>query len=230
MKQPRRNFGLDVEKLDINKWQKRTVKKIIKKVRSAGVMRGLLAALRPDSVCVDCGAHYGEEAELLGPTGATVHCFEPDPHSVEILRAKVGHLPNVHIHEAAVAAQEGELKLFRNSTFEKDEEAGSSGSTVVQGNVIADEEHAHIVKAIDFVQFIKGLIEKHGRVDFLKMDIEGAEVEVLEAMIAADVLKHIKLTVVEHHSWLFPEMKARYAALHDISNSQPELNLFLDWS
>lgn len=208
---------------------KRRLRREIKLAGASGIMRGLVAGLGPDSLCVDCGAHYGIVTSQLAATGASVHAFEPDPHSWEELQRNCGKMKNVTLHNAAVAAEKGSLTLYRNARFEGDPDRGSTGSTVLAENRTALADTAITVEAIDLPAFLSGLIKTHGRINFLKMDIEGAEVDLLEKLLETDLLTRINLTVVETHRWLFPQWADRYARLYDAAKTRPECNLYLHW-
>lgn len=219
----------DLSALKLDRKAVRKVRREAKKARAFGVMRGLAAGLRPGDVCIDCGAHYGEETVFLAATGATVHSFEPDPHCWEKLNEAVGTQANVHLHNKAVAAEVGQLELVRSADFARDADRGSTASSVMRPVDGADAGQTITVEAIDFTDFLARLVAEHGQIRFLKMDIEGAEVPVLEALLATDLLTHVNLTVVETHRWLFPEWKARYARLYEAASARPELNLDLTW-
>ena len=66
-----------------------------------------LAALRSGDVALDLGANVGVYTARMAETGATVHAFEPDPDTFARLVKRVGHLPNVVLHQKAVGAGGG---------------------------------------------------------------------------------------------------------------------------
>ncbi len=207
----------------------RTVRRELKLARAHGIMQGLLPGLRAGDVCIDCGAHYGEVSKRLAHTGATVHSFEPDPHSWGRLNSACGDLANVQLHNAAVSTEAGKLTLYRSNEFGDDIDRASTGSSVLKDNAVADADNAVEVEAIDFVSFLEDQIAQSGRVAFLKMDIEGAEIDLLGALVKTDLLTKVGLTVVETHRWLFPNASERYDALHQVANSRPDMNLYLGW-
>lgn len=207
----------------------RRARRQLKLAGAEGIMRGLRAGLGPGCICVDCGAHYGTVTTELAATGATVHAFEPDPHSWGELTKNCGQLENVTLHNAAVATEAGELTLYRNEKFETDRAVGSTGSTILAENVQAKDDDTHKVPAIDLPAFLSGLLDSHGSINFLKMDIEGAELPILEKLVEGDILTRINLTAVETHRWLFPDWRERYARLYEVASARPELNLYLHW-
>ena len=192
----------------------------------SGIVMGLRASLGRGDVCVDFGANVGEITVPLAETGAIVHAFEPDPANFEALTAACSSFDNVVLHEHAVGAEAGEMKLFRSTLSNRNAKLGSTGSTVMAANAIADAENTVDVTVIDAVAFLETLIEQHGRIAFLKMDIEGAELDLVEKLLETDLLKQIGLTVVETHRWLMQGQSKRYEAIEKIADTQPELNLF----
>lgn len=207
----------------------RTVRRELRKARADGILRGVCAMLRPDDVCVDCGANKGEVTEILAETGATVHGFEPDPDIFAELHASYGAQDNVVLHEAAVGPKAGTATFYRSKVSKHHAAKGATGGTLVADNAVADAEQATEVQVADFPAFLSGLIDRHGRVAFLKVDIEGAEIALLDALLAADLLPKVGLTVVETHRWLLPDRAGDYDRLHHLAETRPELNLYLGW-
>ena len=123
--------------------------------------------------------------------GAQVHAFDPTPSSIDML-AKV-HLPDrFYFYPWAITAQDGTLKFYPR--VRKD---GSLSK--VMYTMIA--EAANIKKAIEVPAFsLSSVTTKlgHTHIDLMKMDIEGAEYEVLEGLIASPI-KPQQLLVEFHH-------------------------------
>jgi FkbM family methyltransferase len=151
----------------------------------------LLATTRTPRI-LDCGANIGVSVlryKDLYPD-ARLTAFEPDPALFKILRQNIeqNHLDNVELVQAAVWTENGD-KPF--ASFEKVNtlsghlvEVGSrrSGSTVVQ------------TPTVDLC----GYLQKE--VDFLKMDIEGAEFAVVEH--CACLLYNVAQILVEVHHYV----------------------------
>lgn len=208
---------------------KRKLRRAEKLARAEGILRGFEAGLGPDGVVIDCGAHYGLVTTAMARSGATVYAFEPDPHSFGVLSGNCEGMDNVILHQAAVAPEKGQITLYRAKRFEHDPDVGSTASSIIERDTGAGEGSKIEIEAIDFVEFLSGVIAKHGRINFLKMDIEGAEVALLERLLETDLLTHVNFTAVETHRWMFPEMKARYDHLYKVAGDRPDLNLYLHW-
>lgn len=197
--------------------------------QSQGVMAGLLAALGPGDICFDCGANVGVVTKALANTGATVISFEPDPLAFEALQKAVGDMPNVTLHNAAVGASDGTVTLMRDHHFDKNPLGRTVRSSIIDGGSRMEGEGV-TVPLIDFTKILKDAIAKHGQITFLKIDIEGAEVDLLEAMEKDDLFQHIKLTVCETHERKFAALRARYRGLRGrIGAKYPADRVNLDW-
>lgn len=135
--------------------------------------RAFRAAVRPGSVVLDVGANVGSYTLLFamwaGATGR-VFAFEPAPEARDGLRMHValnGLAARVEIVAAAAAATVGTAR-FRID--------GASGA-----NAIAADPHAAAPGDIDVeTTTIDAFCERHRtRPDVVKIDVEGAELDVL---------------------------------------------------
>lgn len=138
---------------------------------------------KKDDVVVDAGANIGHIAIFLSKNvGANgkVYCFEPDKFNVERLnsnRALNTDLPNNIIIE--------DLLLWNENILVDFEEAGTVGSSAVWFS-----DNANIVKkqAVTLDSWAEKV--QLQRLDFIKMDIEGAEIEALDG--CEEVIKKYK--------------------------------------
>lgn len=149
-----------------------------------------------DSVILDCGANIG--VSVLNYKrhfpGAEIIAFEPDPVIVKVLKRNLteNSASNVKIIEAAVWTENGEMPFFCE---------GADGSRIVVDGQAELKYHA--VKTIDLADFIIRPI------DLIKMDIEGAEYDVISHL--ASRLELVKNMVIECH--LYNEQINRFAEL-----------------
>ena len=137
--------------------------------------------LGPGDVVLDCGANLGDFTELFLSTGATVHAFEPDPWTFERLRGRFNESDRLHLYQHAVSVEAGEVSLYRRTDFSESPEFASEGASLYSEKCNVDPESSVSVERVSLVDFIRGL---GCRLSLLKMDIEGAEVDVLEHLIA----------------------------------------------
>lgn len=137
---------------------------------------GRLAALNPQ-VVFDVGANVGDwslRAARLLP-GATIHAFEPVPTTFEILARRLGPLgPRVHANPFGLSDKDGEIAL---NVIEGD----STLSSFVSLHEGRQQRVACAVRAGDAYLAERGV----GRIDLLKIDVEGAEPLVLAGLARA---------------------------------------------
>jgi FkbM family methyltransferase len=202
----------------------------LRKVRARGVMEGLCAGLNDHSIVVDCGANVGAVTGPLARSGAKVIAFEPDKIAYAALVEAPADMPNVELHQAAVGLEEGEIMLYHAEKFETDPLAATVSSSVMTGKRGQSEENAIKVQQVDLLAFLKGLIKKHGRVDFLKLDIEGSELDLLPALADAGILDDIRYVAVETHERKFPEQRRQFLAMRrKIEKNFKRRHVNLNW-
>lgn len=197
-----------------------------------GLMQGILSMLQPGDVVIDCGANLGTITGPMAETGAHVHAFEPDPYSFARLTDLFADRPNITLHNAAVGVAEGTIRLMRAANWDDDPDMASVKSTIITGgrNIAEVSGEGIDVALIDFPRFLNGLIALHGSIAFLKMDIAGAELELLEEMDRQHLFANIRLTVAETHERKFKDLRPRFEALRaQITATHPITKVNLDW-
>ena len=132
---------------------------------------------------VDCGANIGLST-LYFKTAypqARVIVFEPDASNFQLLSQNCmqNGLQQVELHQAAVWIENGFI------SFDAKETEGS--------RIAENSENGHHVKSIRLAD----LLESETKIDFLKIDIEGAEYEVLKD--AAPQLYKVENFFLEYH-------------------------------
>ena len=136
---------------------------------------------------LDCGANIGLATRywLSKYPKAEIVAFEPDPKLFETLKRNCAEVPdaNVQLHCAAVWNKKTEL-VFQSTGVETGAVQGAG--TVESGDSIK-------VQAIDLAEFLDR------RVDFLKLDIEGAECDVIPSLDGK--LEHVMAMYIEYHSY-----------------------------
>lgn len=130
--------------------------------------------LEPNMVAFDCGAHIGEYtiqfSQLVGSEGQ-VHAFEPDPRMYVYLTANVAQnrLLNAVVNRVGLGNQEGTASFLLQhdaTTSSLSRYAERSGIGEVQIRTTT----------------LDGYVRSRGlqRVDALKIDVEGAEAELVD--------------------------------------------------
>ena len=157
----------------------------------------VLADTDAGDLCIDLGANVGDITRDLAATGAEVISFEPDPGAFEALKAATSGLANVTLVPKAVGHQKDSLLLRRSCKWSPDDPAGhTEGSSIVHHDQGTDDTNSIMVEVIDIIAF---LVELDRDIRILKMDIEGAEWDILTRLIDHPVLQRVDCIFVETH-------------------------------
>ena len=147
---------------------------------------------QPEGVALDVGGCWGDTALWLalsmGP-GSRVHTFEPTPKNRTLLQRNVelnpALAPRITVHDAPLAARAGETVWIADALAAgaRIEPAPGEGAVELRTDTIDD-----------FVA--RGEIE---RVDFLKVDVEGADLGVLEGAARTIAEQRPRLALACYH-------------------------------
>ena len=208
----------------------RRQKRNLRKAWAEGYLTAITAMLKPGDLAVDCGANMGVVTERLAATGASVIAFEPDPYAFGILEQKFGKLSNVTLINAAVGVGIGTVRLMRADNFGENPEGASVKSTILDGGRRIDAENSVEVPLIDFPSWVQDQIKDRGEIAFVKMDIEGAELDILEKMHTERLFENLRCLVAETHERKFKDLRDRYKTLRDqVAETYAPGKVNLDW-
>jgi FkbM family methyltransferase len=124
----------------------------------------------------DIGANQGRLTQVFAEIGARVVAVEPNPALTARVRARYGSA-RVTVEGAAIGDQEGtaELSLGRDS--------GHSTLSTDWQDAIGDAATDRWDGSVEVpVTTLDALIARHGRPDFVKIDVEGFEPQVLSGL------------------------------------------------
>ena len=140
---------------------------------------------RPDPLIIDGGCNVG--LSILGFKRDYPECrvigFEPDPQIFGLLNENLERndaSDGVTLVPAGLAGAEGIVSFLAD---------GSSGGR------ITDEPQNSSIRVVRLSDYL------NEPVDFLKLNIEGAELPVLQECAQRGVLANVRKLVVEHHGW-----------------------------
>lgn len=137
-------------------------------------VRVISKLLKPGAIFFDIGAHVGQftlvASKLVGSEGQ-VHSFEPDPESFRWLaqNLKKNRIANVFLNQVVVTDRVG----YREFHLAAPENMGS-GSITPPRNPSRRTLRVPSTSIAEYCQ-----TRQIHRVDFMKIDVEGAEIEVL---------------------------------------------------
>jgi FkbM family methyltransferase len=129
--------------------------------------------IKPGMTVVDAGAHVGYFTRLfsaLVESHGKVYAFEPNPDTFSLLKRNIEHLTNVVLINKGLSKVSGRSRLFVN----EDEFADS----LFTGDDSLSSVDVELISMDEFWQQI-------GRpeVDFVKMDVEGSEPDILKGAV-----------------------------------------------
>lgn len=153
-------------------------------------------------VIIDCGANIGMSTmyfKNLFPD-ARIIAFEANPDTYGILKKNIenNNLSNVEVHNVALYDQEKEISFFTSSSnlrasIRKDR--GGANELIIPAKKLSD------------------YLKKIEKVDLIKIDVEGAELNIIQDLYDSSLLQKADQYIIEYH--------------HNLSNENPSLSEFL---
>lgn len=141
---------------------------------------------------IDCGSNVGLSVlfQKIEHPGCRVVAFEPDPQTFEVLQGNVKRngWEDVTLHNKAVHRMAGPIDFYH------DPQRPGWGLMSTEKN--RGPQHCRKVEAVLLSDFVQE------EVDFLKLDIEGAEAGVLEELAEKQKLRKVREMVMEYHHHL----------------------------
>ncbi len=145
-------------------------------------------------VFIDCGFYYGKGLRLFKETKEydpefVFYAFDP---MTRPLRCEIMKQENIVLSYDIVWIYDGMIKFHKSSRYK-------GRANGVFSNPKAKDEDVEEMPCIDFGKWIMETFDKD---DFivLKMDIEGAEQDVLESMIKDGSIHYIDIAYIEFHN------------------------------
>lgn len=150
-------------------------------------------------IFIDCGSHLGQsvrefmKTKIFSEHKWEIFCFEANPFLDHLVLLESPHI--VNFQQKAVWVKNGTIPLYI------DQGTSCEGSSVCESKTTGklDKEHPVIVHCFDLSEWIQVNFDLKDEI-ILKMDIEGAEYDVLEKMIQDETIKYINTLFVEFHA------------------------------
>ena len=137
-------------------------------------------------ICDDTGF----EEDIINLFGANVYAFDPTPHCLEWIKRH--KLPEKFIfYPWAAAGKDGNIYLYPRLT-------SNGKKSKIMFTLISEKKDDGIeVTALTISSMAKKL--GHSHIDVLKMDIEGAEYDVIKSLISESSIRPKMILVEFHH-------------------------------
>ncbi|OGM64299.1 hypothetical protein A2961_00205 [Candidatus Woesebacteria bacterium RIFCSPLOWO2_01_FULL_39_21] len=143
---------------------------------------------------IDCGANIGLASlyfKIKYPNSKII-CFEPVKETFRYLKMNLTKFSNVTLVNAALSESKKLTYIYRPASNAEGNLESSIFTSRFQASKIIKEK----VKGVRLSDYTKSL-----NVNFLKLDIEGAEGEVLNDLVKHRRLRKIKNIFLEYHSY-----------------------------
>lgn len=187
---------------------------------------GELALLDRNSICIDLGANVGDVTERLAAVAGHVHAFEPDPWAFDQLERRARSWDNVTLHRKAMGAAAGTATFFRDPKFDEAPGMRSQGTSAFHSILWRGKGEPFEVEVVGIEAFLSSLDRD---VALIKMDIEGGEVAILEALLGSPSAKRIGAIFAETHECQIRELRRPIADLRRRATQITAPRLYLDW-
>jgi FkbM family methyltransferase len=137
--------------------------------------------IKKGDLCFDVGANIGDKAEIFLELGAKVVAVEPQESCWRIIRRRFNNNPDMFIEPIVLAEADGEkiLHVDKSPTISSISEDWIK--TVKESGRFSDS-HKWSYKVRVKSSTLDKLISKYGTPVFCKIDVEGAELEVLKGL------------------------------------------------
>ncbi len=147
---------------------------------------------KKDLTVIDCGSNTGITVQYFSKYAKTVYALEPSPDHYATLKQMVefNKITNVKMFPFAMANTVGTMPFYHNKNVTMD----SLDPQVHDNSKPQDQVPTVTIQSLM-------VSENIDHVDLLKMDIEGAEFDVIGGKPFAEVTDKIDTVVVELHSW-----------------------------
>jgi FkbM family methyltransferase len=141
----------------------------------------------PSWVCYSGGVGYDISFDrgFIERYGCTVHAFDPTPSAIRFVEEEAADLDRFRFHPWGLWSEDGKLRFY----------APDYSDTNFSAVNLHDTDDYFEAPSRSLPSIMREL--GHERIDLLKLDIEGAEFEVLRAVVDGDV--HPAVICVEYH-------------------------------
>jgi FkbM family methyltransferase len=146
-----------------------------------GLTQFMMRTIKPGMRAADIGANFGYYSLLMSDLVTRkghCYCFEPNPRAVSLLKKSLsvnGFEPQSTVLPVALGAQSGDGMLL----FVPHCEPKNACIVPASNDALLQQGEVHPVRTRSF----SGTIEEIGTIDYVKIDVEGAEFAILKDMM-----------------------------------------------
>lgn len=116
--------------------------------------------------------------------------------------------------------------MFTHKEAQEGDVSFTVGSSIIAEKQNVDTQRTQDIEVIDLVAFLQ---EQKQKVDLIKLDIEGAEIEILKKIIATDTHQLFNRMYVETHETKIPSQKKDLDLIKQQLKEKGIENIKLNW-
>ena len=151
--------------------------------------------LDQESNVFDLGGYDGQwTSDIFAKYCCTIHCFEPVEAYAKNIETRFAKNEKIIVHRFGISNAGKKVKISHNGT----------GSSIFRGK---GKEEIQLVKAFDFM-----IQNNINRIDLMKINIEGAEYDLLDHLIETGFVKNIVNLQIQFHDFV-PNAKERMRSI-----------------
>ena len=167
--------------------------------------------IRKTDVVFDVGANVGQRSEIFSQLAAQVVAFEPQAECIRHLKSRFRFRRNVEIQPVALSDSEGEAVIYQSSSNTLSSMSEKFVDTV--GKSVFTEANWDNRVTIH-TRTLDQMIDVYGTPGFIKIDVEGFEINVLRGLSRPAPFLSFEFTPLA-----MDEVKKCLARLHEISEN-----------
>jgi FkbM family methyltransferase len=176
---------------------------------------------KPGDIALDIGANVGDVSSCLITLGFKVHAYEPDSRCIRFMNKRFGKDAGrkVIINHRAVSNFNGRINLgYGDITPES--------NSILETRPGVTDSCGEEVEVVNITEILADL----EYVPLVKMDVEGAEYDILEELLKEENLDRFGLCLVETHAGKIPGLEEKHEAVENrIKELGLEDRVFLNW-
>lgn len=180
--------------------------------REQETMRFFSQVIHPGDKVIEVGGHIGYMSmyfsELVGPDGK-VTVFEPGSNNLPYITKNTSQLGNVEVVPKAISTEDGIASFFEEQLTGQNNTLLSEYHVFEENCERAFTDCSYSAREVETLRLDSFVSERDWEVDFIKIDVEGAELLALQGAKAtlASSLPVLTVEVTDHQEAVFSALQ-----------------------
>ena len=173
------------------------------------------------------GANIGDITSIFSRMNCKVYSFEPTKETFKILKNRFSKNKNVTCYNKACWNKNEKLKFYHHEWSRHNNIHWSNGNSLLVEKKNINKNDYEETEAIDISKFIFNIPSE---IDLVKIDIEGAEIEVINHIIDTGTINKIRKLICEVHDKKYKFLSENTGLLRKkIKDLNLDKKINLDW-